>query len=70
MYKEHFIHAKYQLSEFSTQEGTQHYERKTKEGKLYKRGKQDKQFRERRFLLNADDGTLRYFVKDGVSCMQ
>lgn len=66
MYKEHFIYSKYQLKEFNVQEGTRHYEDSLKEGKLFKRGKQDKQFRERRFLLNADDGTLRYFVKEGA----
>ena len=67
MYKEHFIHAKYERREFTTSEGTAHYEVGFKDGFLWKRGKDDKQFKQRRFVLNVAEGTLKYFVKPEVS---
>jgi len=67
-YKEHFIHAKYARKEFETEGGTAHYETGRKDGKLWKRGKDDKQFKLRRFILNAEEGTLKYYVKPDVSC--
>nr|NP_001071906.1 zinc finger protein [Ciona intestinalis]XP_018673381.1 zinc finger protein isoform X2 [Ciona intestinalis]BAE93292.1 zinc finger protein [Ciona intestinalis] len=62
-YKEHFIHAKYERKEFATPGGCAHYETGMKEGMLWKRGKDGKQFKQRRFVLNMDEGTLKYFVK-------
>lgn len=35
---------------------------------LWKKGKDNKQFFKRRFLLSRKDFTLRYFVKGDVSC--
>jgi len=67
VYKEHFIHAKYELKEFTTPGGTAHYESGRKDGFLWKRGKDDKQFKKRRFVLNTEEGTLKYYVKPDVS---
>nr|CAB3220006.1 Arf-GAP with dual PH domain-containing protein 1 [Phallusia mammillata] len=64
VYKEHFIHAKYDRKEFETMGGTAHYETGTKTGKLWKRGKEDKQFKPRKFVLNTEEGTLKYYIKD------
>ena len=35
-----------------------------KEGYMFKRGKADKKFNKRKFILNTGNGTLKYFVKD------
>ena len=43
------------------------YEAVTKEGTLMKRGKSDKTFRARLFVLNTEEQTLKYFVKAEVS---
>ena len=67
VYKEHFIHAKYDRREFVTPGGTAHYESGRKDGFLWKRGKDDSQFKKRRFILNAEEGTLKYYVKPDVS---
>lgn len=66
VYKEHFIHAKYARKEFETEGGTAHYEIGNKTGQLWKRGKEDKQFKPRRFVLNTDEGTLKYYIKQDV----
>lgn len=39
------------------------------EATLWKKGKDNKQFLKRRFLLSRADFTLRYFVKEDVSCV-
>ncbi|CAK8695437.1 unnamed protein product [Clavelina lepadiformis] len=63
VYKEHFIHSKYDRKEFISEGGTSHYEKGAKDGFLWKRGKDGKQFKLRRFVLNAEEGTLKYYVK-------
>jgi len=37
-----------------------------KEGYLWKRGKEDKHFQKRRFVLDSNENTLRYYNKEGV----
>lgn len=37
-----------------------------KEGYLWKRGKDDKHFQRRRFILDAAENTLKYFNKEEV----
>uniref|UniRef100_H2YRK5 ArfGAP with dual PH domains 1 n=1 Tax=Ciona savignyi TaxID=51511 RepID=H2YRK5_CIOSA len=63
VYKEHFIHGKYERKEFASPGGCAHYETGKKEGYLWKRGKDGKQFKQRKFVLNMDEGTLKYFIK-------
>lgn len=38
-----------------------------REGYLWKRGKDDKKFQRRRFVLSETDNTLKYYNKDDVS---
>ena len=63
VYREHFIYAKYERKEFA-QPDTSLYECDVKEGIMYKRGKKDKNFRPRTFVLDTKEGVLKYFVKD------
>jgi len=64
VYREHFIRSKYDRKEFVVAEGpSANYEAVTKEGTLMKRGKSDKTFRARLFVLNTEEQTLKYFVK-------
>lgn len=70
MYKEHFIHAKYERREFTSAHGTEHYEVGAKDGFLWKRGRDDKQFKLRRFVLNVAEKSLKYYVKPEVSKQQ
>ena len=67
MYKEHFIHAKYARKEFLSPNGIARYEVGNKDGFLWKRGKDDKQYKQRRFVLNVAERTLKYYVKPDVS---
>lgn len=74
VYREHFIHAKYERKEFASdmsssddhhhhQDQRLPYENETKRGVMYKRGKKDKSFRPRHFHLDTRAGTLKYFLK-------
>jgi len=66
MYKEHFILSKYERREFASPTGTAHYENGFKDGFLFKRGKDGKQYKRRRFVLNFAERTLKYYVKPEV----
>lgn len=66
VFKEQFIEAKYSRKEFVAAGGPAHYEKGHKVGNLYKRGKEDNQYKIRKFVLNADEGTLKYFIKQDV----
>jgi len=63
VYREHFIYAKYERKEFTRPDASL-YECGVKEGTLYKRGKKDKSFRPRTFVLDTEQGVLKYFVKE------
>ena len=62
---EQWIRAKYERKEFIGT-ATQTYLSGHKEGYLWKRGKDDKHFKKRRFVLDATENTLKYFTKDDV----
>lgn len=47
--------------------GPAHYEKGSKTGNLYKRGKDNKTYRIRKFVLDATAGTLKYFIKPDVN---
>jgi len=64
VYREHFIYAKYERKEFAEPSSSNHYEEEMKEGTLYKRGKKDKNFRPRTFVLDTREGCLKYFIKE------
>ena len=64
-FREQWIRAKYERREF-VEESTLSplTPTSTKEGHMFKRGKDDKKFNKRKFTLNHSDGTLKYYVKD------
>ena len=66
MYKEHFISSKYDHKEFASPSGTDHYQNGHKDGFLWKRGKDDRQYKKRRFVLNVAERTLKYYIKPEV----
>ncbi|GIY65723.1 arf-GAP with dual PH domain-containing protein 1 [Caerostris darwini] len=61
--KEQFIRAKYEREEFMHVD-KQIYTTGFMEVYLWKRGKEDGRFQQRKFVLSESDGTLKYFVKD------
>lgn len=61
--REQWIRAKYERQEFTGSAQLQ-YLRGQKEGYLWKRGKDDKHFQKRRFVLDATENTLKYFNKE------
>ena len=63
--RDQWIRAKYERLDFV---GTlkQSYLSGCKEGHLWKRGKDDKHFQKRRFILDANENTLKYYNKDSV----
>nr|XP_039256587.1 arf-GAP with dual PH domain-containing protein 1-like isoform X2 [Styela clava] len=63
VYKEQFIQSKYNRKEFKQPGGPAHYEKGRLVGNLHKRGKEDKQYRVRKFVLDANEGTLKYYIK-------
>jgi len=64
--REQWIRAKYERQEFVN--GSKHpYLSGRREGYLWKRGKAAKQFQRRRFILDATENTLRYYIKEDVS---
>ena len=66
MIREQWIRAKYERQEFVN--GSKHpYLSGRREGYLWKRGKAAKTFQRRRFILDATENTLRYYVKEDVS---
>ena len=64
---EEWMKAKYERKEFTEGMPYPSYLDKTKEGILWKRGKDNRQFKLRRFVLCKQTKTLKYFVRDGVS---
>lgn len=61
-----WIKAKYAREEFIYPDRQSAYCSGIKEGNLYKRGRDDKSFKKRRFVLTRKDNghTLSYFVKE------
>ena len=43
------------------------YNRGKKEGILMKRGKKDKSFKQRRFVISSQDNNIKYYNRDQVS---
>ena len=64
--REQWIRAKYERLEFMDPE-KQQYLKGFREGYLWKRGKDDKKFNRRRFVLSETENTLKYYNKDDVS---
>ena len=64
--REQWIRAKYERQEF-VNGSKQAYLSGRRDGYLWKRGKADKHFQRRRFILDATENTLRYYVKEDVS---
>ncbi|XP_021423599.2 arf-GAP with dual PH domain-containing protein 2 isoform X1 [Oncorhynchus mykiss] len=64
--KDQWIRAKYERREFTGENNSlqQVYSSGLYEGILWKKGKDNKQFLKRRFLLSETDFTLRYFTKE------
>lgn len=60
---EQFIRAKYERREFSSPQ-LPIYVSGHMEGYLMKKGKEDKSYQPRKFVLNESDYTLKYFVKE------
>ncbi|XP_058876872.1 arf-GAP with dual PH domain-containing protein 1-like [Acipenser ruthenus] len=60
--KEQWIRAKYEREEFTAGGGEDlPYEKGSREGLLWKRGRDNGQFLHRKFVLSDRDGTLKYF---------
>ena len=63
--REQWIRAKYQRLEFVDID-KQTYLQGHKEGYLWKRGKEDKKFQQRKFVLDEKTNTLKYYNKEDV----
>ncbi|KAF7205150.1 arf-GAP with dual PH domain-containing protein 1 [Nothobranchius furzeri] len=61
--KEQWIRAKYERKEFFESWKSFTYEAGVRDGMLMKRGRDNGQFLNRRFILSERDGTLKYFTK-------
>ncbi|XP_028830083.1 arf-GAP with dual PH domain-containing protein 1 isoform X2 [Denticeps clupeoides] len=61
--KEQWIRAKYERKEFIEARNKLTYEEETRDGMLMKRGRDNGQFLNRRFILSKRGGTLKYFTK-------
>ncbi|NXU51388.1 ADAP2 protein, partial [Turnix velox] len=63
--KEQWIRAKYEREEFVTTRVFQDpCSTGTREGFLWKRGRESKHFQKRRFLLSAKEGLMKYYTKE------
>lgn len=62
--RQQFIRAKYERKEFMYPDKQVQYSRGKKEGVLMKRGKKDKSFRPRRFIISSQDNSMKYYNKD------
>uniref|UniRef100_A0A8C3IYQ9 ArfGAP with dual PH domains 2 n=1 Tax=Calidris pygmaea TaxID=425635 RepID=A0A8C3IYQ9_9CHAR len=60
--KEQWIRAKYEREEFVATRICQ--DPCTREGFLWKRGRESRQFQKRRFLLSAREGVMKYYTKE------
>uniref|UniRef100_A0A8C1R8K9 Zgc:92360 n=1 Tax=Cyprinus carpio TaxID=7962 RepID=A0A8C1R8K9_CYPCA len=65
--REQWIRAKYERQEFMQNGKKLIYEDETRDGMLMKRGRDNGQFLNRRFVLSLRDCTLKYFTKLDVS---
>lgn len=63
--KEQWIRAKYERQEFNNPD-KQDYLRGRKEGHLWKRGKDDKKFQSRKFVLDEKENLLSYYTKQNA----
>ncbi|KAM9489950.1 arf-GAP with dual PH domain-containing protein 1 isoform 3-T3 [Salvelinus alpinus] len=61
--REQWIRAKYERKEFTGEGKKRTYEEGTRDGMLMKRGRDNGQFLNRRFVLSEREGTLKYFTK-------
>ena len=66
--REQWVRAKYERQEFVDVE-RQTYLVGYQEGYLWKRGKDDKKFNRRKFVLDETTNELKYFNKEDVSCI-
>ncbi|XP_030317834.1 arf-GAP with dual PH domain-containing protein 2 isoform X2 [Calypte anna] len=63
--KEQWIRAKYEREEFvATQVCQDPCSAGSREGFLWKRGRESKQYQKRRFLLSAREGVMKYYTKE------
>lgn len=62
--KSEFIRAKYSRLEFKTPNVPTGYNCPVKEGIMLKKGRDDKKFQKRKFILSRDSNTLSYFAKE------
>ena len=65
--REQWIRAKYERQEFVNGSKKQPYLSGRREGPLWKRAKDAKNFQRRLFILDASENTLRYYIKEDVS---
>lgn len=65
--KSEFIRAKYSRLEFKTPNVPTGYNCPVKEGIMLKKGRDDKKFQKRKFILSRDSNTLSYYAKENVS---
>lgn len=65
--KSEFIRAKYSRLEFKTPNMPTGYNCPVKEGIMLKKGRDDKKFQKRKFILSRDSNTLTYYAKENVS---
>jgi len=63
--REQWIRAKYERLEFQNPD-KQTYLASRREGYLWKKGRDDKKFQKRRFVLDTTENVLKYYVKDDV----
>lgn len=64
--REQWIRAKYERREFMGGAAKLTYLSGHKEGYMEKKGKEEKKFCKRRFVLDETDNKLSYFIKDDV----
>lgn len=67
--KSEFIRAKYSRLEFKTPNVPTGYNCPVKEGIMLKKGRDDKKFQKRKFILSRDSNTLSYYAKENVSAV-
>lgn len=65
--KSEFIKAKYSRLEFKTPNVSTGYNCLVKEGIMWKKGRDDKRFQKRKFILSRENNTLTYYAKENVS---
>ena len=68
---EQWIRAKYERCDFRSDKDEADvvaaYQAEHREGYLWKRGREDRRFQRRLFVLEEDENTLRYYNSDNVS---